>query len=154
MAKKKVIYNMKGLEELKKQLVPWSNKLSLSIAKTAPKKIVANIKKRKTGIFELDNLPDNEDSTKKAKGHSRVLVGKGKLLTSISKWVIGREGNKYAIMPPAGRRDVVGYLQEGIKLKIGVLKKYPILDMPEKYLPRWVKDMVNNAFNKFMKQYA
>lgn len=149
-----VTYNLNGLKALQKQLNPWSNKLSLAIATATPKKIVNSIKKRTTGIFTLDVLPENADSTIARKGHNKTLVGKKKLLTQASKWQIGKEGNKFAVVPPKGREDVVGYLQEGVTSNQYGKQQYKILDLPENFLPKWVKTMIVKAFNTFMKQYA
>jgi len=153
MAKQLVTYSLKGLNSLKKVLPSWTMGLQHTIAKQAPKEIISNIHKRKTGIF-TQSLPSNEPSTlaiKKRKGQGdKSLIATG-LLTTPGKWNITRKLKSYLVKPPAIRRKIVKYLQDGVGKK---KKQYKIFELPTNYVPKWVKLMIVMKFNKFMKKYA
>ena len=147
-----VTYNLKGLRALQKKIPSFTRKMQLKIAKKAPEKIIENVMLKKAGIFPNKSLPKNEASTVKAKGHDVVLVGKEKKLLRANRWRYKRAGGRYEVLPPKDRTDVVGYLQSGVRAKKRV-KRYPIMLLPKKYMPVWVKETIKAEFNRFMQKY-
>ncbi len=141
--------NLKSYIAFRKALPSFALKLEKTIAKKAPAEIVKNIHRRKTGIFPVEDLPMNKTSTQLRKGHGRQLVDKG-ILTTIGKWSIAKAIKGYLVRPPAGRADIVGYLNERTENR----SAYKILEIPEGFFPDWARKIVVTAFKKFIVKFA
>lgn len=150
-----VTYSLKGLMELQKQLIPFSNKLVDDIAEEIPNKIISNIKKGLAGINDKSGLPINENSTleqKITRGQGTKSMIASKTLITRSNWFTRRVANGRIVSPKAIRKDIVGYLNNGVKSKRGI-KYYKIMELGSK-TPTWIQAMIRKRIKSFLKKYV
>ena len=145
--------NLRGLAALKKQIPSFSSKLLRKIAKATPEVVVKNIQLGRTGIYPGNSLPQNKVSTKRrklAKGNGDKPLQDDLFLTDDEAWRVRKRGKNYAVLPPANRAVIVGYLSEGVQGG----SKYKILEMPRGYFPGYAREIMVASFNKFMSKYT
>lgn len=148
--------SLKGMVKFKKELPAFSLSIEKTIAKAAPAQIVANIFKKRTGIFPSEKLPPNKAGTSYLKRKlKKGLTAENPLrfdgvLTDVSLWRIKKSGKSYLIQPPKEREVIVGYLQNGVPSG----GTYKILDTPEGFFPDWARLLFTKSFNKFVKKFT
>lgn len=144
-----VRFSLKGFKAFRRDAPKILRKVEREIAMAAPRHIVRNIKKGKTGIYPNDNLPFNKPSTIRRKGHGERLIDEKKL-TIVGDWEITKGRGGYLVKPPAVRREAVKHLNDRTENR----PAYKILEIPSGFFPKWAQTILTKEVRKFLAKFG
>ncbi len=148
--------NLKGLEDLSKRFPGFMKGLTKKIADDTPLNVINTILKGRSGLNDLETLPQNEISTinrKRAKGKPPLPLIDNRQLTTLSNWTVKRSGGIYKITLKTIRKKIAFHLHQGINSRRGK-KIYSFMVKERSYIPSWLALIINRETTKFFAKYV